>query len=49
MPKDDFNIDFSTYWSLHARIAPLLQLIKEMRQKTEYVTKSLYNKVLNSN
>ena len=28
---------------------PAPHLIKEMRQKTEYVTKSLYNKVLNSN
>ena len=26
--------------------APLLHLIKEMRQKTEYVTKSLYIRVL---
>ena len=49
MPKDDFNIDFSPYWSLQARITPLQHLIKEMRQKTEYVTKLLYNRVLNSN
>ena len=27
MPKHDFNIDFSPYWSLHARIAPLQHLI----------------------
>ena len=46
MPKDDFNIDFSPYWSLHARITPLQHLIKEMRQKTEYLTKSLYIRVL---
>ena len=30
------------------RVAPLLHLIKEMRQKTEYVTKLVYNSVLNS-
>ena len=49
MPKDDFNIDFSPYWSLLARINPLQHLINEMRQKTEYVTKSIYIRVLISN
>ena len=28
------------------RVTPLHQLIKEMRQKTEYVTKSLYIRVV---
>ena len=46
MPKDDFNVDFSLYWSLLSRIdPPPPNLIKEMRQKTEYVTKSVYDKV----
>ena len=31
------------------RVTPLHHLIKEMRQKTEYVTKLVYNSVLNSN
>ena len=30
-------------------VVPLYHLIKEMRQKTEYVTKLVYNCVLNSN